>query len=178
MNMTQTVKALAGVQVGTSDNGAFKALKGKTTDSNGNVELSFKKVGTYVVSATGTVNDEIADWNTAKKDCPISAAVCIVKVTKADAKAKVVKKKTIKASALKKKSSKFVAIKLTTDGKKTYKVVKADKKKCLTFKNGKVIVKKGTKAGKYTIKVKASAKAGKNYKKFKAKTYTIKVTVK
>lgn len=178
MNMTQTVKALPNIQVGTWADGKFTALKDTTTDSNGNVKLSFKNPGTYVVSASGTINDEIADWNTAKKDCPISGPVCIVKVTKADPKAKVVKKKTVKASALKKKSSKFTAIKLTTDGKKTFKVVKADKKKCLTFKNGKVIVKKGTKAGKYTIKVKAFAKPGKVYKRLKAKTYTIKVTVK
>ena len=178
MNMTNTVKALPSVQVGTWANGTFTALKGKTTDSSGNVELSFNKTGTYVVSASGTIYDEASEWNTTKMDCPISAPACIVKVTKADAKAKVVKKKTIKASVLKKKSFKFTAIKLTTDGKKTFKVVKADKKKCLKFKAGKVTVKKGTKKGTYTIKVKASAKAGKNYKKFKAKTYTIKVKVK
>jgi len=56
--------------------------------------------------------------------------------------------------------------------------VKKDARKVLSFKSGKVTVKKGAKVGSYSIKVRVSAKTGKNYKALKAKTYTIKVKVK
>lgn len=51
-------------------------------------------------------------------------------------------------------------------------------KAALSFKAGKLTVKKGTKAGTYKIQVRASAKVGANYKTLKAKTFTITVKVK
>ena len=57
----------------------------------------------------------------------------------------------------------------------SYKIVKKNKK--LTFKNGKVTVKKKTKKGTYTMKVQINAKATSAYKAA-SKTVTIKVKVK
>ena len=39
--------ALPGVQVGLWEEGAFKALEGKTTDEEGKVSLSFETAGKY-----------------------------------------------------------------------------------------------------------------------------------
>ena len=87
--------------------------------------------------------------------------------------------KTLKASSLKKKAASF-SIKPVTDGKVSYKVAGRDISGKLSFsaKTGKVTVTKGTPKGTYTMQVKISAKAGKNYKALKAKTYKITVKVK
>ena len=99
-------------------------------------------------------------------------------IEKATPKVKVTASKSFKAKALKKKAKSFVAIKLVTDGKATWKVKKNSNKKAISFKAGKVTVKKGTAKGTYTLQVQASAKAGKNYEALKAKTYKITVKVK
>lgn len=48
------------------------------------VTVSFDKPGVYVVSATGTINDDVTiDWTTyetKKMDCPITAPCCVVTV--------------------------------------------------------------------------------------------------
>ena len=62
------------------------------------------------------------------------------------------------------------------NGKITFKKMKGSKKLSIT-KAGMVKIKKGTKKGKYTIKVKITAAGTKNYKK-KIVYKTIKVTVK
>ncbi len=74
---------LAGVTVGTAADGAFTALSGKVTGADGQVTLSFARPGTYYVSASGTVSDEVTDYATSQTvtaDCPIMAPVCVVTV--------------------------------------------------------------------------------------------------
>ena len=61
--------AAAGAQVGTWENGAFTALDGKTTDSDGKVALSFASAGTYIVTAEGTLGT-----------APIMPNACLVTV--------------------------------------------------------------------------------------------------
>lgn len=83
-------KLLSDVSIGTWSNGAFTALTGKTTGTDGMVKVSFDKPGTYYVTATGTVNDTISDYTavpdaswvypTINHDCPIIAPVCVVTV--------------------------------------------------------------------------------------------------
>lgn len=79
--------ALSGISVGTWSGGAFSAISGKTTADDGKVTLSFDTAGTYYVTASGTVKDDVTtDWSTgatAEKDCPIIAPVCVVTVTEA-----------------------------------------------------------------------------------------------
>ena len=74
----------AGLTVGTWNDGVFTALEGVTTDADGKAELTFDEPGIYVVSADGTIEDDVTvDWTTyatEKRDCPIIAPVCIVKV--------------------------------------------------------------------------------------------------
>ena len=158
--MTYTGKALKPAVSVTAADGSLVAAANYTVKYANNV-----KAGTACVTVTG-------------KGGYSGSATATFKVVKATAKAKVVKTKSFKASALKKKAKSFKAVKLTTDGKASWKVVKNNAKKALTFKAGKIVVRKGTKAGTYTIKVRASTKAGQNYKALKAKTYTIKVKVK
>lgn len=78
--------ALSDINVGLWQDGAFQALDSKTTDNNGKVTLSFDEEGTYYVTASGTVEDDVTvDWSTgatAKADCPIIAPGCVVTVTK------------------------------------------------------------------------------------------------
>jgi hypothetical protein len=155
--LTYNGKAQTGVEPGTG-----YTLSGTTSATN---------AGAYEATATLKAGYKWTDGTTAAKTVPW-------KINKANAKVTKALKKTYKVKALKKKAQKFTAVKLATDGKVTYKVTKKDAKKVLSFKKGKVTVKKGAKKGKYAMKVKVSAKAGKNYNVFKAKTYTIKVTVK
>lgn len=81
--------AIAGVSVGTWEQGSFTALPEKVTDQNGQVTLSFSTPGTYYVTASGTVKDEVTiDWSTyatGTVDCPIIAPGCVVTVTEAAA---------------------------------------------------------------------------------------------
>lgn len=62
-------------------------------------------------------------------------------------------------------------------GKARWVVVAKDKKGVLRLKDGKVQVKKGAKAGTYTVKLKANVAQTKNYKAASAKVVTVKVTV-
>lgn len=76
--------ALSDISIGTWENGKFTEISEKATDAGGKVTLSFDKPGTYYVTASGTVKDEVTvDWSTnetAEKDCPIIAPVCVVTV--------------------------------------------------------------------------------------------------
>ena len=76
---------ISGVQVGTWANGTFTPIVGAVTDEDGKVTLTFDKAGTYIVSAEGTVPDEVTvDWTTYATDmvdCPIIAPGCAVTVT-------------------------------------------------------------------------------------------------
>ena len=60
------------VQIGTWKDGKFTAIKGKVTGEDGTVSLAFDEPGSYVVSASGTVNDG--------GDCPLSAPCTVVTV--------------------------------------------------------------------------------------------------
>lgn len=61
---------ISGVSVGTVNGGEFDPISGKTTGADGKVTLSFDQPGTYIVSASGTANDN-----------PLMPPVCIVTVT-------------------------------------------------------------------------------------------------
>lgn len=104
------------------------------------------------------------------------------KITQAGNAAKAAKttvKKTVKRAKVKKKAQKIALPKVTsTFGTAKWKVSKKDKKKVLSLKSGKVVVKKGAKKGTYTIKLKASVPATANYKGAATKVVTVKVTVK
>ena len=83
---TGTPVAAAGLNVGTWDevSGMFVAIAGAKTDADGKVELSFAEPGTYVISAEGTIEDDVTiNWTTyetAKMDCPIVAPAAILTV--------------------------------------------------------------------------------------------------
>ena len=97
--------------------------------------------------------------------------------TATPAKTKV--KKAIKAKSLQKKAKTVALPKVTTSfGTAKWKVAKKDGKKVLTLKAGKVKVKKGAKAGTYTIKLRAVVIGTTNYASAKTKVVTVRVTVK
>lgn len=78
---------VVGAKVGTWENGNFTAIDGAVTDKDGNVTLTLDKEGTYVISATGTIKTEIANWGggdgkeTITVDAPLTAPYCVVTVT-------------------------------------------------------------------------------------------------
>lgn len=85
-------------------------------------------------------------------------------------------KKKVKVTKVKKKAQTVKAISVSkAKGKVTYKKVSGSKKLTVNKKTGKITVKKKTKKGTYTIKVKVTAAGTKDYK---AKSKTVKVTVK
>jgi hypothetical protein len=104
------------------------------------------------------------------------------KITKATNKGKPAStsvKKAFKVAAVKKKAQTVALPKVTAKfGKASWKTTTRDKKKVLSFKNGKVQVRKGAKAGTYTIKLKASVAGTKNYRTATSSAVTVKVTVK
>ena len=69
--------AASGVQIGTWEDGSFKAITDAKTAPNGTVTLSFAKAGTYVVTANGVLAGE-DDYEDV--DCQITAPYCIVTV--------------------------------------------------------------------------------------------------
>ena len=88
------------------------------------------------------------------------------------------KGKTFKVKKLKKAKKSYQAVKVTKNkGKVSYKVTYKNKKskKALSFKNGKVTVKKKTKKGTYQLTVKVTAKGNANYN---AGTITKKIKIK
>ena len=171
-NYNQVTTGAPNVQVGTwnQKTGKFTALKGKTTDKNGKVKLSFAKAGTYVVSANGTY-----------EDAPLSAPACVVTVTKnANPVTVTAKATTVKLATAKKKAVTVAPLTVKkAQGKTAYAKVKWSKKATkylkLNTKTGKVTVKKGTPKGTYTFKVKVTAKGNGAYK---AKTLTKAVKIK
>ena len=78
---------LAGAQVGIWKDGKFTAIDGVVTDSKGNASLTLDKAGTYIISATGEIQTEIANWAGGKGDevitvtAPLTAPYCVVTVT-------------------------------------------------------------------------------------------------
>ena len=78
---------MAGAQVGIWKDGKFTAIDGAVTDSKGNVSLTLDKEGTYIISASGEVQTEIANWaggngkETITVNAPLTAPYCVVTVT-------------------------------------------------------------------------------------------------
>ena len=78
---------LAGAQVGIWKDGKFTAIDGAVTDKNGNVTLTLNKAGTYIISASGEVQTEIANWGggdgtqVITVNAPLTAPYCVVTVT-------------------------------------------------------------------------------------------------
>ncbi|MCR5665836.1 MAG: hypothetical protein K6G01_03300 [Eubacterium sp.] len=133
-----------------------------TTDSSGNVKLTFSKAGTYVISVAST---------TTYNSCPIVAPYCKVTVKKnAQTIAKKSPKKVKKYKYSKKKKRTF---KIKVKNAKTKLVYKSSSKKIKVNSKGKVTIKKGTKKGTYKIKV--YAKKTTKYKKSNVLTFKIKI---
>lgn len=78
---------LTGAQVGIWKDGKFTAMDGAVTDKNGNVTLTLNKAGTYIISASGEIQTQIANWAGGKRDevitvtAPLTAPYCVVTVT-------------------------------------------------------------------------------------------------
>ena len=81
--------SVAGAQVGTWKDGTFTAIQNAVTDSKGNVKVSFEEPGTYIVSASGSIETQIANWaggngkETITVEAPLTAPYCVVTVTPA-----------------------------------------------------------------------------------------------
>lgn len=81
--------SVAGAQVGTWKDGTFTAIQNAVTDSKGNVTLCFEEPGTYIVSASGSIETQIANWagghgdQTITVEAPLTAPYCVVTVTPA-----------------------------------------------------------------------------------------------
>lgn len=81
--------SVAGAQVGTWKDGTFTAIQNAVTDSKGNVTLCFEEPGTYIVSASGSIETQIANWaggngkETITVEAPLTAPYCVVTVTPA-----------------------------------------------------------------------------------------------
>ena len=78
---------LADAQVGIWKDGKFTAIDGAVTDKNGNVTLTLNKAGTYIISASGEIQTQIANWaggngnETITVIAPLTAPYCVVTVT-------------------------------------------------------------------------------------------------
>lgn len=168
-NARVTLTKTSGVYSGKAQKGSVRSVKLGSTVLIPGIDYtvsakSGKAAGTYAVTVKGKGNYT-------------GSAKAIYTVKKASAKTTVVKAKSFKESKLKNRAASFKAITLKTDGKIAWKVIKNTDKKHITFKAGKVTVKKGIPKGTYTLKIKVSAKAGKNYKAVAAKTYTVRIKV-
>ncbi len=141
----------------------------KTIDA-ANYKVAYKNnksAGTATVTITAAGK---STYGTAKATFKIAKASQKIKAS--------VKTKTVKYSKLKKASQLVKSISVSgTKGKVTYAKVSGSSK--LTVKSsGKIKVKKGTKKGTYTVKVKIKAAKTANYNAATAKTVTVKVKVK
>ena len=157
-----------------------KAQKPKVTISSADGPLATENYSVTYSNNTsvGTATAKV----TLKGKYYAGAKTLTFKITQARNSAKAAKttvKKSFKQSKVEAKAQKVALPKVTTKfGKAKWKVVGKDKKGVLSLKSGKVVVKKGAKKGKYTIKLKASVKATANYKGASTKVVTVKVTVK
>lgn len=145
--------------------------KAATYTAKGNKEYFTCSIcGKFFSDEAGTTEIEKDSWVIAKLT-PKTQKVTVKASTKT-VKQKTLKKKAVKVAPLTVKGNK---------GKLSYAVAggtaKAKKALSLNKKTGKVTVKKKTKKGTYTIKVKVTAAATAD-KAYKAFTKTVKVTVK
>ena len=78
---------VVGAKVGIWKDGKFTAIDGAVTDKNGNVTLTLNKAGTYIISASGEIQSQIANWaggngkETITVNAPLTAPYCVVTVT-------------------------------------------------------------------------------------------------
>ncbi len=75
---------LEGIQIGIWKDGAFEAIDGAVTDAEGKATFTLPE-GDYLLTATGTVKDEVYDWasqSTVEADCPIMAPYSMLGVSK------------------------------------------------------------------------------------------------
>ena len=78
---------VVGAKVGIWKDGKFTAIDGAVTDKNGNVTLTLNKAGTYIISASGEIQTQIANWGggdgkeTITVNAPLTAPYCVVTVT-------------------------------------------------------------------------------------------------
>ena len=83
------------ISIGVWNAGKFTAVDGAKIDADGNVTLTFREAGSYLLTASGVISDTVQDWSaggaSVTADCPIIAPGCWVKVDAAsvdpDAKA-------------------------------------------------------------------------------------------
>ena len=82
------------ISIGVWNAGKFTVVDGAKIDADGNVTLTFREAGSYLLTASGVISDTVQDWSAGASvtaDCPIIAPGCWVKVDAAsidpDAKA-------------------------------------------------------------------------------------------
>ncbi len=136
------------------------------TDKDGVVKVTFDKKGTYAVCAKSSDDTYVVmPWT----KVTVKGQKQSVKITS--------KSKTMKAKAAKYAECKTTKLSYKNNKTEvTFKKVSGSKKIDVS-KHGKIVVKKGTKKGTYSIKVKATAKATSLYDSAST-TKTIKVKVK
>ena len=81
-----TKAGAASIPVGTWEKGVFTQIGNTCTDYDGNVTLSFDKVGTYLVTAKGVLTGSRYDYDLDYDDdidCPTIAPYCVVTVEEA-----------------------------------------------------------------------------------------------
>ena len=96
---------------------------------------------------------------------------------KAKGKTYKVKYKTLKKKTVSTKVSNVIKFYNKGQGTRTYKKTSGNRKISVNKKTGKVTIKKGLKKGKYTLKIKVTAKGNSKYKS-KSVTVTSKIVVK
>ncbi|MDO4941236.1 MAG: penicillin-binding Tp47 domain C-containing protein [Lachnospiraceae bacterium] len=129
-----------------------------------------KNAGTYYVKATVAADDNYKAATSSAVKLTIKKASQKIKVSTAA--------KTVKYAKVKK--AKQVTSKVSVSGAKTsytYKKAGGSSQLSIDKKSGKITMKKGTKKGTYSIKVKVTASDGTNYDSA-SKTATVKVKVK
>ena len=150
-------------------NAAIAALPAEVTAANGNdvIAATDKILADYAALTTGA-KKLVSSADYAKAVATIKAADEAIANADKAAVAKV-KGKTVKAKAKKATKSSLKAVTSESGAKSTFKKVTKNSKVTVS-KTGKIVVKKGLKAGKkYTVKVKATVGAS---------TKTVKVVVK
>ena len=132
-----------------------------------------RSVGTATVTLTGKGSVDGSRSVTFK----ITKAANKVAIKSTSAKNAV--KKTVRHATLRKKAQVMALPKVTAKfGKPIWTVAAKDKKGVLVLKAGKVVVKKGAKAGTYAVKLKAKVAGTKNYASAASPTLVVKVIVK
>ena len=154
---------------------AVKTAAGTTLTAGKDFTVAYsakspKDAGTYTITLKGA-GDYAGTSAKATYKIKQAANAATVKSTRVN--------KELSASTLKSKALTVALPKVTAAfGEAAWEVTTKDAKGVLSLKNGKVLVKKGAKAGTYTMKLKASVAKTQNYKAASTKVVTVMVTVK